>query len=492
LARYNPDGSLDATFGSGGRVITDFFGGDDAARALALQSDGKIVVLGGWSPPPLPGCCPLGPTSIALARYNPDGTLDATFGSGGKVTTGLSYFAITGFPFPLGMALQPDGKIVIVTSSTLTRFNPDGTLDASFVIESAGLALGLQPDGKIVLARGGKLLSFPCILAFCPTDFNLTRYNPNGTPDLTFGNKGTATTDFPGSMFWPSALALQPDGKIVVAGTSTPFGGSPNFALARFEGGPFDNAPILGLHLNRRTFAPSDTLRMDVTATNLGPAFNADVYFGALFPDGTTLVFVTKLAPPAFVVADLAGDARSFRPLLTNVHMPEGFTDEFVSDFQYTFSGGEPSGEYQAFVALVKPGAFRDGRLDPGDILVLALKTFTFSGLMTVPTPITPIHDAAFESIHTSHGVCYDLFFDWTDSQSFFGIFGYFIAVERQGAPANSGAFLFAIVSASELTATRCLPFDHPVDGWEWRVQAIDNLGNVSPWSEPGTFRLER
>ena len=134
LARYNPDGTLDATFNATGKVLTDFSGegGGDGAHALAIQADGKIVVAGfsfSSSDPTF--------TDFALARYNPDGTLDATFNATGTVLTDFR----TQDDAATGLAIQSDGKIVAAgTSDTpetsddfaLARYNPDGTLDATF------------------------------------------------------------------------------------------------------------------------------------------------------------------------------------------------------------------------------------------------------------------------------------------------------------------------------------------------------------------------
>src|SRR5947208_3212684 len=118
-------GDLDPSFGTGGRVLTDF-GGGDGARALALQADGKFVVAGGFGGP-----------FFALARYNPGGTLDTSFGTGGRVFTNFG-----GRDGARALALQADGKIVAAgfTSSdfgtrrrfALARYNPDGSLDPSF------------------------------------------------------------------------------------------------------------------------------------------------------------------------------------------------------------------------------------------------------------------------------------------------------------------------------------------------------------------------
>src|SRR5262249_16748710 len=99
LARYNRDASLDQTFGTDGLVSTDFDRGFDIAKAVALQADGKIVVAGSTSRP-------LNRSAFALARYQPDGHLDATFGVGGRVVTEVGLFSDT-----QGVALQPDGKI---------------------------------------------------------------------------------------------------------------------------------------------------------------------------------------------------------------------------------------------------------------------------------------------------------------------------------------------------------------------------------------------
>jgi uncharacterized delta-60 repeat protein len=234
LARYNPDGSLDATFGSAGKVTTDFGGDSDRAQSVALQPDGKIVAAGTTSTPGVSGA------DFALARYNPDGSLDATFGSAGKVTTDFGGGAEA-------VALQPDGKIVAAGSASpgatifsdfaLARYNPDGSLDATF--GSGGKVtteftanfdqantVALQPNGKIVAAgRTGAGTSH---------DFALARYNPDGSLDATFGSGGKVTTDFTGGSDQAFGVALQPNGKIVAAGTAHT-GTILEFALVRYK-----------------------------------------------------------------------------------------------------------------------------------------------------------------------------------------------------------------------------------------------------------------
>ena len=230
LARYNADGSLDTSFGDGGKQTTDIAGGYDQGRALAVQPDGKIVVA---------GYTDAGGGDFALARYNADGSLDTSFGDGGKQTTDFGDLDNQGN----ALALQPDGKIVVAGSTSgeggydfaLARYNADGSLDTTFGdggkqttdfagLDNQGNALALQPDGKIVVA--GHACVFGC-------DFALARYNADGSLDTTFGDGGKQTTDFGDSYDQGHAVAVQPDGKIVVAGFTDIGGG--DFALARYN-----------------------------------------------------------------------------------------------------------------------------------------------------------------------------------------------------------------------------------------------------------------
>jgi len=148
------------------------------------------------------------------------------------------------------VALQPDGKIVVAGSSSdggfaLARYHPDGSLDSSFGTEGVVLtdvggearALVLQADGKIVVAGSGAGSS--------NADFALARYNANGSLDDTFGVAGLVLTDLSGNGTdqAASALVLQPDGKIVVVGTSSFPDGPSDFALARYEGDANTNTP---------------------------------------------------------------------------------------------------------------------------------------------------------------------------------------------------------------------------------------------------------
>ena len=232
------DGDLDATFGIGGKVITDFFGGGDFGNSVAVQPDGKIIVPGRVVTPD-------GYSDFGLARYNGDGTPDATFGGGGKVNT--DFFGFNDGCF--AVAVQTDGKIVAAGGAfagdtnnnfALTRYNGDGSIDGSFGnagkvstdfgggANDEALDVVLQSDGKIVVLIGQAVGTNP--------DFRLARYNSDGSPDAGFGIGGTVTTDFFDSDDFPACLALQSDGKIIAAGGVTNSVGDNDFGLARYNG----------------------------------------------------------------------------------------------------------------------------------------------------------------------------------------------------------------------------------------------------------------
>ena len=236
LARYNADGSLDSSFGTAGTVTTPIGSHDDFATSLALQPDGKIVAA---------GVSDDGSTqNFALARYNADGSLDTTFGADGKVTTAIG----SGEDHASALALQPDGKIVAAGWSdlgsnddfALVRYNANGTLDSGFggdgkVTTALGpnhdlsFALARQPDGKLVV--GGFSES-----ADAPDSFILVRYQVNGSLDSSFGAGGSVRTAFGTGGGSASAVAIQPDGKLVAAGSSAKRGHE-DIALVRYLSG---------------------------------------------------------------------------------------------------------------------------------------------------------------------------------------------------------------------------------------------------------------
>jgi uncharacterized delta-60 repeat protein len=227
VVRYNADGSLDASFDTDGVANTDFGSGYDQAMGLVIQDDGKIIAGGNAA----------NGTSynFAVARYNADGSPDPTFDADGMLTTAFA----AGEAKAYAIAMQPDGKFVATgycgTSQdiALARYNPDGSLDSGF--DGDGLAVtpigsgddiayaaALQPDGKLVVAgsssNGDNL------------DFALARYESNGRLDASFGSAGIATAGFPISYDMAQAMTVDSEGRVLLAGSS---GG--DLALLRYD-----------------------------------------------------------------------------------------------------------------------------------------------------------------------------------------------------------------------------------------------------------------
>ena len=199
-------GDLDLSFGSGGK-LTDWTG---EARSVAIAPNGKIVVVGNTTYPPL--------WDVAVARYNSDGSPDVTFGNAGKVSHSISLFT---YLFGVDVAVQQDGKIVITGYDNdkglggIIRLNENGSLDTSFDNDGVVLTYGgsysvtIQPDGKIITTAGVPFNS--------EFSYQIRRFNANGSIDTTFGG-GDGVTDLP---IFASAVVTQADGKIVGAGEST-------------------------------------------------------------------------------------------------------------------------------------------------------------------------------------------------------------------------------------------------------------------------------
>ena len=133
------------------------------------------------------------------------------------------------------------------------------------------------------------------------------------------------------------------------------------------------------LHLNQTAFRAGDTLRVGLSARNPDEAFMADFYFGVLLPDGVSVLFLTSLSPLNGVLSRLDADARTFPPLLANVQVSQGMNITLTDFLVYTFAGGEPPGTYSVFAVFTPPGAFNDGYVDPGDLLVIDALSFSFS-----------------------------------------------------------------------------------------------------------------
>lgn len=218
LSRYMPDGTLDLSFGIVGKVKTDIGGGNDEGWMAALQSDGKII-LGGRTASSLKGW------NFGVVRYLPNGALDPDFGENGTVITDIDnvnneLYALT---------LDPDGKILAAGYSgsdlrdiLIVRYLNDGSVDETFgdngfiLTDLAGLNESIYNIGVDV--DGNILVNGNAIDEFGQESFFLARYLPNGSPDLSFGIDGLVFSNFGNPTEHADAFVFLPDGKILVGG----------------------------------------------------------------------------------------------------------------------------------------------------------------------------------------------------------------------------------------------------------------------------------
>ncbi len=231
-------GDLDTTFNGTGKVTVDIATGNDGGRAVAIQPDGKIIVAG--------DCITAGNSDICLVRFNPNGSLDTSFDIDGKVTTPIGTMG----DFATAISILDDGKILVVGRyqfsvsvilGVLIRYNTNGSLDTTFgggdgwsqVLMQEATSMVVQPDGKIIVAGGQTS-------GVADGQSRQHRFNADGTTDTTFGNgiagQGTnaiAYDTFTGTDHDTRAIALQPDGKIIVGGCRA--SGSCIYGLARLN-----------------------------------------------------------------------------------------------------------------------------------------------------------------------------------------------------------------------------------------------------------------
>lgn len=232
VIRYHSNGTLDGSFSGDGKLTTNFTTGDDWARDVALQGDGKIVVSG-----------VAGSSSsnkmVALARYNANGTLDNSFGGDGKVTKNVN----RGFESANGVGIQLDGKIVTAGSISgsggrllVLRFNANGSIDLSFSGDGVVTTnfttrddwawdLTIQVDGKIVAAGTAGI-------GGGDGDFAVARYGTNGGLDNSFGGDGKVVTSITSGIDVATGVGIQADGNIVVGGRVAGSGG--RFGVVRY------------------------------------------------------------------------------------------------------------------------------------------------------------------------------------------------------------------------------------------------------------------
>jgi uncharacterized delta-60 repeat protein len=254
VAQYNTDGSLDTSFNGTGKVTTSFSATADEARAVTLQTDGNIVAAGLASLSPELFALARYKTDGSLdTSFNPGGLLPP--GTAGLITTIFPSPPTYTQSYIQGVVVQPDGKIVAVGTTddgpsplkfALARYNPDGSLDTSFNPGGAlppgiaGLITttfgGIDSAQAVALQSDGKIIAVGTTIVAGVSSFALARYNVDGSPDTSFGGTGQVTTSFGGNDDEAWAVALQSDGKIIAAGfTSSSVFGPASFALARYN-----------------------------------------------------------------------------------------------------------------------------------------------------------------------------------------------------------------------------------------------------------------
>jgi uncharacterized delta-60 repeat protein len=314
------DGDLDLSFGGSGRLLTDFSATDEYGQAVVVQPDGKILIAG------QSGIYPL--FHSAFVRFNRNGTADTTFGTGGKTVIPLD----PNGDCPSAVAIQADGKIVVAGSqlhdnSTLgiivARLNPNGTLDGTFGnggsvifdfgdLGAEGTSVVIQPDGKILVAGITGTTGYGEL-----TDIVVIRFNTDGTFDNTYGSGGRVRTHFEGqdntgSRAW--GAALQPDGRLVVAGRYRNEGQNGEFALARYNiDGSLDQSFGIGGMVHTRPgtaemFAFDVAVQPDGKIVAAGYQYTAhhnhDFAVARYDPNG---VLDTTFGTNGIVIADLFG-----------------------------------------------------------------------------------------------------------------------------------------------------------------------------------------
>ena len=409
VARFNPDGTLDNTFGTGGTVRVNIAGGDstkDMGFAAAIQPDGKIVVAG-QSEDTTGGEAYV---SFALARFNQNGTLDNTFGTDGTVRAFINGGGLIDEAYSI--AILPDGRILagglsyqtfsangllvaLGPTMGLARFNSDGSPDKSFGVNGSieipeigvplfdnAYSMAVQSDRKIVCAGGSIVDQTTDQIAF-----SVVRLDSNGTVDTSFGSLGVANAfiaDGDSTEDMGYSVAIQPDGKIVVAGSSD--GSSSPFAdvamaVARFDSnGAADNS-----------FGTGGTVRITI---NGGDSVYSSGYSVALQNDGKIVISGTS---GGFAVARLNANGSMDNTFGVNgTAVADSFsTDGDLTDFGWSValqSDGKivVAGSAQAGFG---PTAFAVARFLPSNVAgITQTKSLpkSFALFQNYPNPFNP------------------------------------------------------------------------------------------------------
>jgi len=314
LVRYKSDGSLDTSFGTNG-VVTTSIGASSSASSGVLLADGKIIAAGSGGA--------LFSSDFALVRYKSDGSLDTSFGTGGIVTTNIGSTTDT----IQEVVIQPDGKILAGGTTidaftardfAVARYNTDGSLDNSFgtggiVITSFGPSL--EAELSLALQRNGKIVAAGFANPSGTFDVAIARYNSNGSLDNTFGTNGLVLTDI-GTNDRANQVIIGTDGKIITFGWSN-VNGDFDFALLRYNtDGTLDD-----------TFGTDGIVITNMGGTNdLGydAIIQADgkiITCGYSNASGANDFALARYITPSIIISSLARDIRAKYTILQNLYL---------------------------------------------------------------------------------------------------------------------------------------------------------------------------
>jgi uncharacterized delta-60 repeat protein len=275
VARYLPSGTLDSSFGTGGVTTTGFGGQYSSGSSLTIDSTGRIVVAGLTRDSG-------GAQQLAIARYGPGGTLDASFGNAGRVTSDLGSFGAA-------VAMDPRGRVIVADTSffvnpngdfLVAAFEPDGTPARSFgdrgaVITDVGGKGKADSGNAVAIDSQGRIVAGGFAGGNDRANFALVRYNPDGSLDRSFANDGISVTQIAeAARPFVNSLAIASNGAIVAAGGTnfTHTGAAYEFLVARYIGSA---PPIVSI-----TSGPAD--RSSTNDPTPGFRFSADE-FGSMY-----------------------------------------------------------------------------------------------------------------------------------------------------------------------------------------------------------------
>jgi uncharacterized delta-60 repeat protein len=277
LARYRPNGRLDTTFSGDGKLMTNLTAGNDYAYNVAVQTDGKIVVVGGAGG---------GGGRFAIVRYKPNGMLDRSFSGDGKAFVNLT----PGSDYADDVALGSGGAVLVAGAA---NFGPSGSLGLVRLVSDGTLDTTFDGDGKLIMsltsgldaAWGVAIQADEKIVAVGPAAKNMgvVRFDSAGAPDPTFGPSanGEVIIDFTAGTDLADEVALDSAGRIVVVGVASLNTANASFALARLtDAGILDSTFSAGGKLTTN-LTGKDDYAADVqltpgTGTIVAGGFGAD------------------------------------------------------------------------------------------------------------------------------------------------------------------------------------------------------------------------